>query len=198
MDKSRRKGIKKQYKAESRQDYLLNLVVNEHSSIRGFAQIELGIDLPPITKETIEADTTGFDLIEKLYLKIIEKAHKNNPKSKRFFGPEIENTIKEFSPYLQAVYYSHLFESVISIGDIDKEFIYDGEIVKNQLDVKLDNLIAAYQLMENERMLTFIEKARIVDDYDALQKIAKMYQSEEMDKHQLEFIKKNWKEFEMK
>ncbi len=176
----------------------MNLANNEHSLIKGFAHIQLGIDLPAVTKETIEADIITFDLIEKLYLKIIEKAYKSNPKSKRFFGLEMENTINGFSAYLQAIFYTHIFEGAINIGDIDKEFLYHGEAEKKQLGEKLEKLIAAYQLMENERMLAFIEKARAVDDYDALQEIAKMYQLEEMDKHQLEFIKKNWKEFEMK
>jgi hypothetical protein len=68
---------------------------------------------------------------------------------------------------------------------------------KNLLNEKLDKLIAAYRLMENEKMLTLIEMARSANDYDLLQQIAARYHREEMDKHRIEFIKKNAKEFEM-
>ena len=51
--------------------------------------------------------------------------------------------------------------------------------------------------MENEKMLTLIERARSANDYDLLQQIAAVYNQEEMNKVRIEFIKRNAKEFEM-
>ncbi|PTB97115.1 hypothetical protein C9994_04410 [Marivirga lumbricoides] len=100
--------------------------------------------------------------------------------------------------YLKAIYHSYQFESAIAIGDIDKEFTFEGELEKELLDNKLERLMASYKLMKNNEMLRLIEAAKSTDDYDYLQEIAVGYNPQEMDNHRLEFIKKNWKEFELK
>ena len=198
VDKNQRKEIKKQYKAQARQAYLSRLAESDYPTIRGLAQIELGQDLPPITKTTIETATNGLDLTEKIYLKIFERAFKSSPENKNIFTTGLESSINGFSKYLQAIYHSYQFECAISIGDIDKEFYFEGDVEEKMLADKFDQLITAYQLMKNEKMLTLIEKARSVDDYDVWQEIAKIYQPAEMDKHRLTFIKENAIEFEMK
>ena len=196
MDKSQRKAIKNQYKAESKQKHLLRLIESDNAYIRAYAQIELGQDLPSITKAIINTDENELDLATRIHLKILERAYKSSPYNKSIFRG-LESTIMGLSEYLQAVYYSLLFEGAISVGDIDKEFLFEGDFEEKLLNEKLDKLIAAYRLMENEKMLILIERARSADDYDLLQQIAAGYNQKEMDKVRIEFIKKNAEEFEM-
>jgi len=199
MDKSQQKAIKNQYKAEAKQKHLLRLGESDNAYIRALAQIELGHDLPPITKAIINTEENGpdgLDLATRIYLKILEKAYKSSPYNKSIYKV-LESTVMGLSEYLQAVYYSSQFESAISVGDIDKEFSIEGDFEEKLFNEKLDKLIAAYRLMENEKMLSLIERARSANDYDLLQQIAAGYNQEKMDKVRIEFIKKNAEEFEM-
>lgn len=198
MDKTKRKELKEQYKAKSRQKYLLNLVENNNLLIGAIAQIELGKDLPEIDRNTIINATYETDLSQKVYFKILEKAYKSDKKNKTLFNERVGGTIEGFSDYLKAIYHSYLFESAIAIGDIDKEFTFESDLEEELLDNKFERLIAAYKLMNNDEMLKLIEAAKSIDDYDSLQEIAVGYNPQEMDNHRLEFIKKNWKEFELK
>jgi len=199
MDKSERKAIKNQYKAESKQKHLLKLAECDNAYIRALAQIELGNDLPSITKAIVNTDENGLDALDlatRIYLKILERAYKSSAYNKSIYRG-LESTIMGLSEYFQAVYYSILFEGAISVGDIDKEFSFDGEFEEKLLHEKLDKLIAAYKLMENKKMLSLIERARSANDYDLLQQIAAGYNLEEMNKVRTEFIRKNAEEFEM-
>ena len=146
MDKAQRKEIKNQYKAEAKQKHLLRLVECDNAYIRAFAQIELGHDLPSITKEIINIDENqldGLDLATRINLKILERAYKSSPYNKSIYRG-LECTIMGLSEYLQAVYYSILFEGAISVGDIDKEFSFEDDFEDKLFNEKLDKLIAAF------------------------------------------------------
>jgi|GEM_PF-3922046 len=195
MDKSKKRALKKEYKTQNRTKELLNLVENNNTFIRGLAQIELGESLEAITKEKIETAEEASDLTERIYLKILEIAYRNNPNSKNIFNSIIDETIDELSPFLHAFYHTYLFESAINMGDIGKEFTVESELEERLLDAKLNKLMAAYQLMENTKMLALIKEAKSADNDEVLQKVASHYNLQEMNQHLLAFIKKNWNEF---
>lgn len=194
MDKADRKKVKQQYKAEADHQRRLRWAASDHPQMREYGQIELGIGLPSITKETIETASSGFALEEQLRLKILEKAFRQGKNLKTVFAKEIDSIIRGFSEYLQVVYDTISFESMIAVGDIDKVFHVSSDVERKELNEQVATLTRAYKLMECNTMLTLIEKAARTTDYESLQDIAKLYERQVVEKCRLTFIKNNSKE----
>jgi hypothetical protein len=198
MDKQNRKAIKKQYKAEAKPKSLSKLLDSEYSWMRDFVQVELGNPLPPITKEEIDLADNGFDLTERLYYKIIELARRTNPSIKTVLGQQNQDAISGLSKYLQVVFHTHSFESILSIGDIDKHFTFFSDEERTQLDEINKKLRSAYALMDCKPMIDLIDKGELTQDYDALQEIAKIYDPNAVEAKRLSFIKGHWEEYIIK
>ena len=197
MDKAGRRKAKQQFKAEADHQRRLRWAASDHPQMRAYAQIELGIGLPSITKETIQTTSSGFALEEQLRLKILEKAFRQGTNLKSVFAKEVDSIIEGFSEYLQVVYDTTSFESMIAIGDIDKVFHAESDVERKALDEQMAKLTRAYKLMDCSTMLTLIERASRTTDYETLREIAKLYERQVVESCRLTFIKDNWREFEM-
>ncbi|EMR01364.1 hypothetical protein [Cesiribacter andamanensis] len=195
MDKQSRKDIKKKYKAEDRLKSLSKLLDSEYSWIRDFSQVELGNSLPPITKGEIDAAENGFDLTERLYYKMLELVRRSDPNIKTVLGQQTEAAIDGLSNYLQVVYHTYGFESILGVGDIDKHFTFFSDEERTQLEETNKRLKHAYALMDCEQMIALIEKGELTQDYDALQEIVKMYDPKTVEEKRLKFIKRHWQEY---
>lgn len=194
MDKKNRKDLKNRYKLEENQKSFENLINSDFAWVGDFVKVEMGIALPGINKEEIEAANNGFELSQRIYLKILETARMSN-NFKSVWGRQTEETIDALSKFLQAVYYPYLFESALAIGDIDKQFTYFSQLELSEVNRINTKLKLAYGLMDCPRMIALIEEAEKAQTFEALQEISKLYDPEEVDKKRLTFIKNHWQEF---
>lgn len=160
-------------------------------------QLQRGKQLPPVTESTIVSAVDSSVLTSAIYFKILEKAQRLYPVTRGIFNSYIEKAVKQFSPFLQGVYHTHLFECALSIGDIDKVFHYDGELEYNQLLTRLSDLRRAYELIHCPQMLAFLEKALQAKSYEQLQLLSDEYiaMEKEVSFCRLKFIQNNLQEF---
>lgn len=194
-----RKEQMKIWKEKEREKKLREDVLSTNFRTSTYAKIQLGEPTFQITKDDILNTEHLFQLFEKIDLKISELVYKIKPSKIDIAG--IDDEIVKTLPFpLKAIFFTNEFETIISIGDADKEFFYENNLEKSEKESYFDELISYYSEMKNTKMISLIEegkKAKKEKDFD---KISEKFEQLEIhnDEIKMNYIKQNIEQFELK
>ena len=198
MDKKEQLRI---WKEKERERELTENSLSENLRTSTLAKIQLNEPIFHISKDDIlnANATNSFELLQKIDLKIIELAFKVKPTELDINGVNDE-AIRTLSFPLKAVYFTNVFEGLLSLGDADKEFYYEDNLEKSQRDNYFNELINYYVEMKNQKMISLIDdgkKAKRQKDFDKISDIIEQLEIQN-DELRINYIKQNIEQFELK